>query len=84
MQLKSTGVRVVELAPPWVKTDLDAAHGAPTVHEGMQPMPLAEFIAAAMEELAKDNDEVLVAGARYLYSGGIGEKLYPIFDQINH
>jgi uncharacterized oxidoreductase len=83
-QLKNTTVKVIELAPPWVKTDLDAAHPTPTVHEGMSPMPLEEFIAAAMSELATDQDELKVAGAKYLYSGGVSDRLYATFEQINH
>jgi uncharacterized oxidoreductase len=84
LQLKGTGVRVLELAPPWVKTDLDATHGAPTVHKGMSPMPLDDFIAAAMQELETDSDELKVAGAKFLYAGGISDRLYPTFEQINH
>ena len=83
-QLKGTNVQVVELAPPWVKTELDAAHSNPTVHEGMSPMPLDEFIAAAMLELASDEVELKVAGAKFLYAGGISDRLYPTFEQINH
>ena len=82
-QLSSSGVHVLELAPPWVKTDLDADHGESTLHEGMSPMPLDAFIAAAMGELATDEDELKVAGAKYLYAGGISDKLYATFTQIN-
>jgi len=83
-QLRNTSVQVVELAPPWVKTDLDATHGAPTVHEGMSPMPLPAFIDAAMEELKTGGDELLVAGAKFLYGAGISEKANATFQQINH
>lgn len=82
-QLQGTSVRVVELAPPWVKTDLDATHGAPTEHDGMQAMPLEDFIAAAMTELATDEDELKVAGAKFLHGGGVSERLYATFEQIN-
>jgi uncharacterized oxidoreductase len=83
LQLKDTSVRVVELIPPWVKTDLDAQHSAPTAHEGMSPMPLNEFIAAAMQELMTDGEELKVAGAKFLYASGVSERLYATFDQIN-
>jgi uncharacterized oxidoreductase len=82
-QLQSTHVNVVELAPPWVKTDLDATHPVPTEHDGMSPMPLDEFIGAAMHELVSDDVELKVAGAKFLYAGGIGDRLYATFDQIN-
>ncbi len=80
-QLKGTGVRVIELAPPWVKTNLDVLH--PTTHEGMQPMPLSEFVDAAMTELASGEDELKVAGAKFLYSAGISERAAAVFAQIN-
>jgi uncharacterized oxidoreductase len=82
-QLKNTNVRVVELAPPWVKTDLDAQHPVRTVHEGMSPMPLPDFIAAAMQELSSDAEELPVAGARFLYGAGVGERFAAVFEQIN-
>jgi uncharacterized oxidoreductase len=83
LQLKDTSVQVVELAPPWVKTDLDATHDARTVHEGMSPMPLEAFIAAAMEELASGGDELKVAGAKFLYAGGVSDKQAATFATIN-
>jgi uncharacterized oxidoreductase len=83
-QLKGTNVDVLELAPPWVKTDLDATHGTRTLHEGMSPMPLADFIPAAMHELSTDSHELKVAGAKFLYAGGISDRLHPTFEQINH
>lgn len=82
-QLKKSSVQVIELAPPWVATDLDASHRERSAHEGMSPMPLPEFIAAAMQELATENEELLVAGAKFLYDGGISDKLYTVFHQIN-
>ncbi len=83
-QLSGSNVSVIELAPPWVKTDLDATHDAPSVLEGMSPMPLDAFIQAAMQELASDEMELRVAGAKFLYGGGISDKLYATFEQINH
>ena len=82
-QLRHTNVRVVELAPPWVATDLDANHASPTEHDGMKPMPFTDFIAAAVEELSSDRDELPVAGAKFLYSAGLGEKSGVIFAQMN-
>jgi uncharacterized oxidoreductase len=83
-QLKSTNVHVVELAPPWVATDLDASHGTPTVHEGMSPMPLNDFIAAAMQELSSDAEELPVAAAKFLYGAGVSDRAAATFEQINH
>ncbi len=80
-QLKGTGVRVIELAPPWVKTNLDALH--PTSHEGMQPMTLTDFVTAAMQELASAEVELKVAGAKFLYGGGVSDRASAVFEQIN-
>jgi uncharacterized oxidoreductase len=82
-QLRNTAVDVIELAPPWVKTELDAHGVTPNSTDGRTPMPLDEFIAAAMQELATDGEELKVAGAKFLYNGGVSDKLYATFEQIN-
>jgi uncharacterized oxidoreductase len=82
-QLRDSNVKVVELAPPWVKTDLDATHGPRTWNIGMEPMPLDAFVAAAMAELATEGDLLAVAGAKYLYNGGIAATAGEVFSQIN-
>lgn len=46
-------------------------------------MPFGEFVAAAMQELATDEQELKVAGAKLLYAGGVSEKLHATFEQIN-
>ena len=56
--LKDTGVRVLEIAPPWVRTDLMNSRDAE------QAMPIEEFIAQTMSLLATDTDEIVVDGAR--------------------
>ncbi|HEY0759414.1 MAG TPA: SDR family NAD(P)-dependent oxidoreductase [Acidisarcina sp.] len=82
-QLRNTTVKVLELIPPWVKTDLDVTHPPAMRPDGMSPMPLDQFIAAAMTELAGDEHELKVAGAKYLYSAGVGDRLYSTFNQMN-
>ena len=54
--LKDTGVRVLELAPPYVQTELmgDRQKNDPMA------MPLDDFIAQSMELLGGDKDEILV------------------------
>jgi uncharacterized oxidoreductase len=87
-QLKDSGVRVIELAPPWVATDLGATHPPEAMPPGsgtaQGPMPLDAFIAEAMRELAGGEDELKVAGAKFLYAGGVGEKAAATFAMINH
>ncbi|GLS20325.1 oxidoreductase [Labrys miyagiensis] len=56
--LKDAGIRVLEIAPPWVRTDLMNSR------EAEEAMPLDEFIAETMSVLATDADEILVEGAK--------------------
>ncbi|MFM0649380.1 SDR family NAD(P)-dependent oxidoreductase [Paraburkholderia bryophila] len=59
-KLKDTSVRVVEIAPPWVQTDLLNSKDEP------RAMPLAPFIEQTMHELGTDAEEALVEVARPL------------------
>ena len=56
--LRDTNVRLQEIAPPWVNTDL--------VHKSDDPraMPLDAFIAQTMAGLAGDKEEVVVESAQ--------------------
>jgi uncharacterized oxidoreductase len=56
--LKDVGVRVLEIAPPWVRTDLMNSR------EAEFAMPLDQFIAETMSVLATDADEILVDRAK--------------------
>lgn len=56
--LRNTGVRVLEIAPPWVRTELMNSQ------EAEQAMPLDQFIAETMEVLGTDADEILVDAAK--------------------
>lgn len=58
--LRHTGVRVQEIAPPWVNTDL--------IYKGDDPraMPLDAFIEQTMAALATDAEEVLVDAVKPL------------------
>ena len=55
--LKDTGISLIEIAPPWVRTELMNSS------EEERAMPLDEFIAAAMEQLETDVNEILVGQA---------------------
>jgi len=59
-QLKNTAVRVIEIAPPWVQTDLLGSNNEP------RAMPLAEFIKETIGVLGTDAQEVLVERAKPL------------------
>ena len=59
-RLKGTSVKVREIAPPWVQTDLLNSNDEP------RAMPLAPFIAQTMDAIATDANEVLVENAQAL------------------
>lgn len=59
-RLRGESVRVLELAPPWVRTDLIGSRDEP------RAMPLDEFIAEAMEQFATGADEILVERVRMM------------------
>ena len=58
--LRGTSVRVLELIPPWVQTDLLGKANA----KDPRAMPLDEFIAEAVRLLATDAEEIVVEQAR--------------------
>ncbi len=69
--LRHTSVRVQEIAPPWVNTDL--------IHKSDDPraMPLDAFIEQTMAALGTDAEEVLVEAARPLRDNpGAGEHAF--------
>ena len=59
-RLRRSGVRVLEMAPPWVRTDLMGGSDEP------RAMPLDEFLAETMQKFATDADEILVDRVRAL------------------
>lgn len=82
-QLRNTGVRVIEIIPPWVATNLGAGHTDLQPERERKPMPLAAFIDAAMRDLASDAEELPIAGAKYFYGAVAGETFATVFKQIN-
>ena len=58
--LRDTSVRVQEIAPPWVDTDLVKKSGDP------RAMPLEAFIAETMAKLAGDEEEIIVESVKPL------------------
>jgi uncharacterized oxidoreductase len=60
--LKDTNVRVLELAPPYVQTELMG----PQQLSDPNAMPLDEFIAETMKVLGTDADEVLTQRVAFL------------------
>src|SRR6267142_3483261 len=58
--LRSTGVRVLEMVPPWVRTELMNSQ------EAEQAMPLDQFISETLDGLGTDAEEILVEAAKPL------------------
>ncbi len=80
-QLKNSNVKVIELIPPYVATELGGAGKAPP--GAMQPMPLEAFIAETMQELAGNADEIAIAGAKNLLAAAGPEGVRKIFAGMN-
>src|SRR5205809_655054 len=59
-KLKGTPVKVLEIAPPWVQTDLLNSNNEP------RAMPLADFIHETMALLDSDQKEIVVERGRQL------------------
>ena len=77
-QLRDTSVRVVEIAPPWVATELMGA-----VPDDPRPMPLKDFIAETMQLLGQPNNEVLVDRVKPLRYAASEGKEYEFFEKFN-
>jgi uncharacterized oxidoreductase len=58
--LKDTSVKLVEIAPPWVQTDLLNSNDEP------RAMPLAAFIEQTIQLLGTDAEEIVVENAKLL------------------
>jgi uncharacterized oxidoreductase len=59
-KLRNTSVRVLEVIPPWIRTELLNSS------EESRAMPLDEFLQETMEALATDADEIMVTRAKFL------------------
>jgi len=74
--LQKQGVRVLEIAPPWVRTELMNSQ------EAEQAMPLDQFIAETIEVLATDTNEILVEMAKPLRANP-GPNEHALVNQFN-
>jgi len=76
-KLSGTSVRVIEIAPPWVQTDLLDSKEEP------RAMPLQEFIDETIQVLGMDGDEVLVERAKQLRNNA-GPNEHPYVVEFNN
>lgn len=81
-QWQKLGVKVIELIPPYVGTELGGPRKQP-MNLGPQPMPLDAFIAQTMKELESDADEIAIADAKKLFAATSPESVKRIFDFMN-
>jgi uncharacterized oxidoreductase len=69
-QLKDTAIKVLEIIPPWVATELMGP-----VPDDSRAMPLDAFIAETMQILATDADEICVQNVLRLRNAAKGDEL---------
>ena len=76
--LRDTSVSVLEIAPPWVQTDLLNSKEEP------RAMPLEPFIKETLEVLGTDAEEILVENAKFLRAnpGADEGKFVTEFNQV--
>ncbi|MEX3969862.1 SDR family oxidoreductase [Paraburkholderia caribensis] len=74
--LRNTSVRVLEIAPPWVDTDLVHKSGDP------RAMPLDAFVAETIQRLETATTEVVVEVAQPLRNNA-GPNEHAFFEQFN-
>jgi len=83
VQLKSSGIKVIELVPPYVATELGGA--SPTAAPGaLRQMPLDAFIAETVRELAGEADEIVIGGAKNLYAGAGSDSVKKLLESRGH
>lgn len=80
-QLRDSNVKVIELIPPYVATELGGGAQAPA--GALRQMPLETFIAETMKELAGDADEIAIGGAKNLLAAANPENVKKIFAGMN-
>jgi uncharacterized oxidoreductase len=80
-QLRNSSVRVIELIPPYVATEL--AGNTPPAEGAPRPMPLDAFISETMKELAGDADEIAIGHAKNLLAASAPENVRKIFAGMN-
>lgn len=80
-QLKNSGVKVIEIIPPYVATELGG--GMPAPAGALHQMSLENFVAEAMRELAGDEDEIAIGGAKNLFAASGADKVKQIVAERN-
>ena len=74
--LRDSGVRALEIAPPWVRTELMNSQDAE------QAMPLDQFIRETLDVLGTEADEILVEAAKPLRANP-GPEEHALVNRLN-
>jgi uncharacterized oxidoreductase len=77
-QLQKTAIKVVEIIPPWVATELMGP-----VPDDPRAMPLDAFIAETMQLLATDAEEICVERVMFLRGAAASGKETAVFQSFN-
>jgi uncharacterized oxidoreductase len=80
-QLRDSNVKVIELIPPYVATELGGSVQAPA--GALRQMPLENFVAETMKELEGCGDEIAIGGAKNLLAASSPESVMKIFAGMN-
>ena len=78
-QLRNSGVKVIELIPPYVATEL----GGPGKAVLSFAMPLNTFIAETMKEFESGAEELAIGGAKNLRAAAGGDAVKTVFTNMN-
>ncbi len=81
-QLRDSNVKVIEIIPPYVATELGGV-GKVSPPGAMQPMPLDTFVAETMKKLAGDGDELAIGGSKNLLAASGPENVKKSFAGMN-
>lgn len=83
-QLKGSGVRVIELIPPYVETELGGIQKIATERaDAPRPMQLEAFVQETIKELEGGGEEAAIAGAKPLVAATTSDSMKQIFLGMN-
>lgn len=83
-QLRDTCVKVVELIPPYVDTELGhTSREVRPTHGGPPPMPLADYVQAAMQELQCGGENAAVGTAKTMLAATQTAPVREAFERMN-
>jgi uncharacterized oxidoreductase len=82
-QMKDSGVKIIELVPPYVATELGGPEKTSDDPRRPQPMRLDVFIEQTMQELSGDGDEIAIGDAKKLVGAAGLETVKKVFAGMN-